>query len=233
VINATGDPAASYKIDNISLEFDKVSHTDLARTISAQYSARAGFLYERVLRQRMVRVDKSDAVWNVNLNVPARSMKGILLLFEEPCKPYARDTELFYNPKIDKVEAIVEGVPNQLFIQGMSAYQQWDEARKYFAGGWALARRHPEAAQIAKDLELANVSIAEYLTTKYALWLDLRTSDDDRLHGSGRRVENASEGITLQITKRVEDTGVLNMYVYVVMDAQLNFESGRYVSAIY
>ena len=45
-----------------------------------------------------------------------------------------RDTELFYNPKITKVETSIEGVQNQLFSQGMRAYQQWEEARKFLAG---------------------------------------------------------------------------------------------------
>ena len=27
-------------------------------------------------------MDKSDTLWNINRNVPARSMKGILMLFE-------------------------------------------------------------------------------------------------------------------------------------------------------
>ena len=51
------------------------------------------------------------------------------------------------------------------------------------------------------------------MTSKYSLWLDLRTSDDDSLHGSGRRIENASEGITIQITKKAEATGALNIYL--------------------
>ena len=46
------------------------------------------------------------------------------------------------------------------------------------------------------------MSLAEYLTTKYCLWLDLRSTDGDQLHGSGRRIENASEGVTIQITNR-------------------------------
>ena len=59
----------------------------------------------------------------------------------------------------------------------------------------------------------------------------MRTSDDDLLHGSGRRIENASEGVTIQITKTVEAAGSLNMYV--IMDAQLNIENGRFISALY
>ena len=54
-----------------------------------------------------------------------------------------------------------------------------------------------------------NVNVLEYLTDKYALWLDFRTIDENFLHGTGRRIENASEGITLQIEKKEESAGAL------------------------
>ena len=40
------------------------------------------------------------ALWNIKLNVPARSIKGILMLFENVAaqKPFACNTEAFYNP---------------------------------------------------------------------------------------------------------------------------------------
>ena len=95
------------------------------------------------------------------------------------------------------------------------------------------SKRHPDVGTVAKDLALADVNLGEFLTSKYSLWFHLRTSEDDRLHGSGRRIENASEGITIQITKKAEATGSLNIYLFVVMDAQLNIEDGRFVSAVY
>ena len=231
VVVATGNTAASYSIDNIALEFEMATQPDLARQIRNQYAGRLAVLYERVLRHRKITANKSDTLWNINLNVPARSMKGILLLFEDPAAAFQRDTEKFYNPQISKVEVTIEGIPNQLYSQGMRAYQLWEEARKHFAAGGT--KRHPEVAVVAKDLALADVSLGQYLTSKHALWLDLRTSDDDQLHGSGRRVENASEGVTIQITKTAEAAGVLNIYLYVIMDAQLNIENGRFVSALY
>ena len=159
-------------------------------------------------------------------------MKGILMLFEDPAAAFAQDTEVFHNPKITKVEVTIEGVSNQLYSQGMRSYQQWDEAKKLFAASPG-SKRHPEIAMVAKDLPLADVALGEFLTSKYALWLDLRTTDDDQLHGSGRRIENASEGVTIQITKKAEAAGALNVYLYVLMDAQLNIEDGRFVSALY
>ena len=106
----------------------------------------------------------------------------------------------------------------------------WDEAKKFFAAG---SKRHSEVAEVAKDLALADVSIGEFLTNKCTLWLDLRTTDDDRLHGSGRCLENASDIVTIQITKQAEAAGALNSYLHVIMDAQLNIENGRFVSAIH
>ena len=97
----------------------------------------------------------------------------------------------------------------------------------------ASDRATAPGAEVAKDLALTDVSIGEFLTNKFTLWLDLRTTDDDWLHGSGQRVENASEGVTIQITKQAEAAGALNIFLYVIMDAQLNIENGRFVSAIY
>ena len=39
-----------------------------------------------------------------------------------------------------------------------------------------------EVAEVAKELALADLSLGEFLTTKYALWLKLRTTDDERPH---------------------------------------------------
>ena len=134
-------------------------------------------------------MDKSNTLWNINLNVPARSMKGILMLFENVAaqQPFDRNTEAFYNPQITKVEVTIEGIPNQHYSQGMRTYLMWDEAKKYFSPG---SKRHPDEGTVAKDLALADVNLGAFLTSKYSLWLDLRTSDDDSLHGSGRRIEN-------------------------------------------
>ena len=217
VIQATGDVDALYHIGGISLEYDMVTLPELARTIDNQYKGRLAILYDRVLRHRKMAMG---------------SMKGIMMLFENVAaqQPFARNTEAFYNPKITKVEVTIEGIPNQLYSQGMRACQMWDAAKKYFAHG---SKHHPEVGTAAKDLALADVNPGEFLTSKYSLWLDLRTSDDDRLHGSGRRIENASEGITIQITKKAEAAGTLNIYLIVVMDAQLSIEDGRFVSAAY
>ena len=226
VINSS-DVDASYTIKNICLEFDTVSDTELARQIGQQTNGKMAILYDRILRHRKITKNKSDTLWNINLNVPARSMKGILMLFEDPERT---NTEDFYNPKITKVEMTIEGVPNQLYSQGMKAYQQWDEINKFFA---LTSKRDKETDKFAKDLNFSDTTLEKYLTKRFALWLDLRTTDDNSLHGSGRRIENASEGITIQITKEAGADEPINVYLFIIQDAQINFEDGRFKEVNY
>ena len=226
VINSS-DVDASYTIKNICLEFDTVSDTELARQIGQQTNGKMAILYDRILRHRKITKNKSDTLWNINLNVPARSMKGILMLFEDPERT---NTEDFYNPKITKVEMTIEGVPNQLYSQGMKAYQQWDEINKFFA---LTSKRDKETDTFAKDLNFSDTTLEKYLTKRFALWHDLRTTDDNSLHGSGRRIENASEGITIQITKEAGADEPINVYLFIIQDAQINFEDGRFKEVNY
>ena len=93
----------------------------------------------------------------------------------------------------------MKGMPNQLYTQGMRSFEQYDEARKYFA---ERKQRDNDANEIQKHLQHYDLSLGEYLVNKYALWLDFRTIDENELHGTGRRIGNASEGITLQIEKK-------------------------------
>ena len=122
----------------------------------------------------------------------------------------------------------MEGKPNQLYAQEMRSFEQYDEICKYFAEG---KQRGNNANEIQKHLQLYDLSLGEYLVNKYALWLDFRTIDENELHRTGRRIENALEGITLQIEKKAESAGALNAYMYLIMDAQLNIQNSACVSA--
>ena len=100
----------------------------------------------------------------------------------------------------------MEGKPNQLYAQGMRSFEQYDEICKYSAEG---SQKDNNTNEVQKHLQLHNVSVGEYLTDRYVLWLDFRTIDENELHGTGRGIENASEGITLQIEKKKNQLGLL------------------------
>ena len=81
---------------------------------------------------------------------------------------------------------------------------------KHIGEGWLK-----DTGAIQKELQLHNVNVASYYTDKYALWLDFRAIDDNKLHGSGTRLENTSEGIRLQIMKEAGSAGKLCCYLYI------------------
>ena len=142
-----------YKITDISSEYDIVTQPDLARSIRSEYQSMA-LLYDRILRHRKIIVNNSDTVWNWVFNMLCKSLKGILVLFEEE-KTFTRDTSKYYNPKIQKVSVIVEGKPNQLYAQGMRSSEQFDEAHKYFTEGRL-------ANDVQAQLQLNDVRLGEH-----------------------------------------------------------------------
>ena len=83
VINAI-DSDSSYVITNICLEFDIVTDLELVRQRRQRFSGRMVILLDRILRHRKIIKNKSYTLWNINLNIPAKSTKGILILFEDP-----------------------------------------------------------------------------------------------------------------------------------------------------
>ena len=91
---------ATYKITDISLEYDIVTQPDLARFIKAEYDKMV-LLYNIVHQHSRVPVNKSDTKWHWTFNDTCKSLKGILVLFEVE-RPYTQDTSKFYNPKMKK-----------------------------------------------------------------------------------------------------------------------------------
>ena len=90
--------------------------------------------YDRILRHKRITVNKQDTTWNWSFNMSCKSLKGILVLFEEK-QLYAQEMSEFYSPKIQNVSAIVEGKHNQLYTEGMRSFEQYDEICKYFTEG--------------------------------------------------------------------------------------------------
>ena len=223
------NPDATYTISNISLEFDTIINASLASQIKTEYM-KSSILYDRILRARIIPLNKSNTSFSVEINSPSKSLKGVLLILtqERNATKFTRDTEEFYNPKITTVEVTVEGVPNELYAQNMEYKHQYDEIIKHFSEGHLKG-----AGWVQKDPQLHNINIASYYTDKYALWLDFRTIDDNALHGSGRRLENTSKGIQLQITKKAESAGKLSCYLYIFQDAQINISNTQFLNVVY
>ena len=112
----------------------------------------------------------------------------------------------------------------------MQSFEQYDEICKYFA---KRKQRDNDTSEMQKHLQLHDLIMGEYVTDKYALWLNFRTINENFLHGTGRAVGSMGGGITLQIEKKSETAGELKAYIYLIMDAQLNIQNRAFVSAVH
>ena len=119
-------------------------------------------------------------------NLSVCSLQGLLLLFLDKRNDFANKNEEFCNPNIKKILATINGMPHQLFAAGLQARDIYPEIKKYFYK------------------ENSDVTWEDFLTTKFGLWIDTRSSIDNTLNGSGRTVEKS--GILFQ-TEKIPKTG--------------------------
>ena len=132
-------------------------------------------------------------------NLSVRSLQGLLLLFLDKRDDFANKNEEFYNPSIKIILVTINGMPHQLFAAGLQAREIYPELSKYFYK------------------ENSDVTWEDFLTAKFALWVDTRSSIDNTLHGSSRAV--GKSGILLQIKKAPEASVDLMCYVFSLEDA--------------
>ena len=201
VILCTGDTNATYKLSDISLEYDAIFDEPYATTISKMYNGTTSIPYTKVTSIHYQTLSKKDTTWKIDVNnLSVRSLQDRLLLFLDKRDDFANKNEEFYNPSIKKVLVTINGMPHQLFAAGLQARGIYPEIKNFFY------REH------------SNVTWEEFLTTKFGLWVDTRSSTDNTLHGSGRTVEKS--GILLQIEKVPETSnGDLTCYVFSLEDA--------------
>ena len=212
VIKATNDANVKFKINNIALQFDKISHKDLATGLKNKYIGLPK-PYDKVMYHSTIDFKKSDTTFSVNLNIPAKSLKGVALFFKDvnDMKDYAHKNETFYNPSIKNISTTIEGVSNKLFSHGFQPQHAYEEAKKYFCTGDTC------------------MTLGDFLTQKYCIWLDFRSTTDPKLHGSGLRLMKTNQGIHLNITRHTETPdGTIKCFVFYVCDAQLNIEHNQY-----
>ena len=214
---STTKPAdGTYKISNIALEFDKVNDKELKNLMVLRYN-NIGLPYDRVLLNRIIPLKKQETKWNIEVNVASLSLKGLLLLFVDPenRKAYNVENEKFYNPKITKVDIDFEAEVRILYSHGLQAKDMYENALNYFG------------------TKNSDVSLGEFFTTKYCLFIDLRSTVDNFLHGTGKRLRNTSTGFTLDIQKNADGDGPIKCYLYIFQDGQVNFYNGRVSSVGY
>jgi len=206
---AANDADYGYTLTDIRTEWDQITDTDIARSMAMKYQMFA-LPFTRIVQHQFRVIKKSEPVINLNIS---KSLTHVLVLAIDTAKdrkPFEHETT-YRNLDITKVNVTVEGKPNQLYAQGLSKENAWIEFVKLFQEN--------------------GVSMGEFLTEKYVLLLDLRPSIDNKMHGNGVELRNTTDGLTVEI-HRIPGaaTESLNLHVFLLQDAQLNLESGRFYS---
>lgn len=216
VVKGSDETKLDYELNNIQLEYEVIHSKELADESMKKYLNGKRFMYEHVTHHKTLTIDRQkDSIINESINVPRRSMKGLLLLFYEPYAKGARDSEKSFFPDITEVKVTVNGTPNKVFSQGMKARDMWEEVVRRFGK------------------ENSSMTPSEFYSDRFALFIDLRSMKENDLHGSGMRLVNTKDGVQLAINRNLKGSGNIKCHIFILSDAQFNIVNSELESVMY
>ena len=128
----TGDTSATYKLSDISLEYDAIFDEPYATTIGEMYT-NMSIPYTKVELIHYHILSKKYTIWKIDVNnLSVRSLQGLLLLFLDKRDDFANKNEEFYNPSIKKILTTINGMPHQLFWSWLTGQRYLPRVKKVF-----------------------------------------------------------------------------------------------------
>ena len=202
----------TYSAKDLRMEYDIIIEPSMSLDVKRQYDFGVVVPFKRYIKYRFEEIDKSDSIINLKINAPCKSLSHVLIFAIDPNdrKDWSRKN-VFNNLDIKFVNVAIEGKSNQLYASGLTTQYTYDQVFKFFNHN-------------------TTVTIGEFLTTKYALVLDLRGSYDDSLHGNGLELKDE---MTVEIKRIASGSGKLRLYVFLVQDAQIGIQKLRFTGDSY
>ena len=159
VILCNGDTSTTYKLSDISLEYDAIFDEPYATSIGETYTKTTSILYTKVILIHYQTPFKIDTTWKIHVNnLSVRPLQALLLLSLDKRDDFANKNEEFYNPSIKKILVTINGMSHQVFAAGLQAWKIYPELKKYFYR------------------ENSDVTWEDFLTKTFALWIDTSSS---------------------------------------------------------
>ena len=183
VLKGSDPTKLKYKLTNIQLEYEMIPSKALTDEAHTVYDSGKEFLYDHVKRDSVVSFAKGTVTkLNIKVNPQRRSLKGILLLFVEPYTAGTRDSEKYIFPDLTKVDVTVNGKPSMVYNHAIESMDMWKEASRFF---------------VKEKNKTEHMDMTKFYTT-FGLLIDLRSTADQAMHGSGTRLVNTKDGVQLE-----------------------------------
>ena len=180
---------ANFMLKNICIQYETLNNPDLYNHIERLLDVGTKFLFDHVQHYKQQKIPKKETLINEQINVDRRSLKGILLIFQNDLTPGQRDSECFVNPEINNIKITI-GTPNRLYDSGYKKQHHWPEIIRHFI------------SEKCKTEKNSYMDIFKYYSdNKYAVWIDLRSTQDNNLFGTGKN-QDSKESISLEIKKK-------------------------------
>ena len=72
-----------------------------------------------------------------------------------------------------------------------------------------------------------------YANNKFGLLIDLRSMESQKMHGSGTRLVDSTDGVQLEIERDAKGSGTVNCHVYIISDAMFGIQNRQLHSVMY
>ena len=215
VVTSDNTKGHDFELTNMQLEYCTIRDEVLSAQAASEYQAGRTFLFDDVhLFQTIPAINlKTQKSLSLHVNTPRRCMKGLMLFFVKNYSAGARDAEKFIMPLVTDVSVTIDGVPHKLFSAGMKSTD--------------LCKSIKQKVGYDKRLH-GHFKENDFHNDKFALWVDLRASPDNWLHGDGLIVGRSKDGVRLEISWDGSSVSVVvTCYAFVVADAALFVKEGR------
>ena len=186
-----------------------IHNENLAEEAKSVYKSGKEFVYDHVMMDKVVPINRgTDTRINIKVNTQRRSMKAILLLFVMPYTAGTRDSEKYIYPDLKKISVTINGSPNMLYNNGIESRDIWSEVSRFF---------------MKEKYKSQHMTLEKFYTkNKFGLLIDLRSMASQKMHSSGTRLVNSTDGVQLEIKRDGKGSGPVNCHVFVISDSQFN-----------
>ena len=168
----SGQTLGSYNLESFELEYETIENQAIANSVSSEYGSGRSLSYEHITLMKTTVWIAASTLINENINIPRKSMKAVVLLFTNTTR---KDSEEYIYPNITEVKLTIEGVPNQVYSQGIPKSRFYDEAKRLLGSKLGMDEfMTPE----------------KFYKDKFALVIALRSNEELDKTGHGKKIVN-------------------------------------------